>query len=161
MAKIDFTVESNRKIYEEEFERVVEKILTELGMQAESAAKKLCPVDTGLLRNSITFALAGESANIDSYESNKTHATTETTQKYKTAGKTVKQKTGKYTGKSPADKGSGVHSVHIGSNVEYAMAQEVGTTKSKPHSFLRPAINNNLDYFKNIVETELKNAMIE
>lgn len=28
-----------------------------MGMQAESAAKKICPVDTGRLRNSITYVL--------------------------------------------------------------------------------------------------------
>lgn len=143
LRSIDFTVESNRKKYEEEFEKVVEKILTELGMQAESAAKKLCPVDTGLLRNSITWAIAGESANISSYK-----AQTGSGQ-------------GTYSGDSPEVKGQ--HAVHIGSNVEYAMVQEVGTIKHKDgfSPFLRPAINNNIEYFKNIIETELKNAVVD
>ena len=31
-----------------------------IGMTAERHAKKKCPVDTGRLRNSLTYALAGE-----------------------------------------------------------------------------------------------------
>lgn len=137
--KIDFTVESNRKLYEEEFERVVEKILTQLGMQAESAAKKLAPVDTGLLRNSITWAIAGEPANADSYKADSGDAQ------------------GTYSGNSPEVKDQ--HAVHIGSNVEYAMIQETGSSKTKAQPFLRPAINENIDYFRNLVESELKNAL--
>lgn len=34
--------------------------LTAIGMKAETYAKEDCPVDTGRLRNSITFAIAGE-----------------------------------------------------------------------------------------------------
>lgn len=33
-----------------------------VGMQAESHAKELCPVKTGLLRNSIAYAIGGEAA---------------------------------------------------------------------------------------------------
>ena len=40
----------------------IETALTECGMDAESYAKKECPVDTGRLRNSITFSTeVGES----------------------------------------------------------------------------------------------------
>lgn len=34
--------------------------LEEIGLVAEGAAKRLCPVDTGRLRNSITHALIGD-----------------------------------------------------------------------------------------------------
>jgi HK97 gp10 family phage protein len=34
--------------------------LEEIGLVAEGAAKRLCPVDTGRLRNSITHALRGD-----------------------------------------------------------------------------------------------------
>lgn len=139
MAKIDVTVESNKKVYEEEFEAACERILTMLGMEAETAAKKLAPVDTGLLRNSITFAIAGEEANIASYHADR-------------GGET-----GSYEGSSPQTPGS--HSVHIGSNVEYAMAQEVGDFRDGPHAFLRPAINNNTARFKEIIKEELSKTL--
>ena len=38
----------------------VEAALEEIGIVAEGAAKRLCPVDTGRLRNSITHALMGD-----------------------------------------------------------------------------------------------------
>lgn len=37
----------------------ITKALEEIGLVAEGAAKRLCPVDTGRLRNSITHALMG------------------------------------------------------------------------------------------------------
>ena len=42
-----------------------------IGMTAERHAKKKCPVDTGRLRNSITYALAGEETHVKSYKANK------------------------------------------------------------------------------------------
>ncbi len=38
----------------------LEAALEEIGLVAEGAAKRLCPVDTGRLRNSITHALMGD-----------------------------------------------------------------------------------------------------
>lgn len=40
----------------------LEAALEEIGLVAEGYAKKLCPVDTGRLRNSITHALMGDDA---------------------------------------------------------------------------------------------------
>ena len=137
----DVRVESNKDQYEEEFLLTVQKILTMLGMECESAAKRLAPVDTGLLRNSITYALAGETAAQSTYKADRGDGA------------------GRYNGNSPKDTGNGVHSVHIGTNVEYAMAQEVGNFRDGSHAYLRPAVNNNIPHFKQIVEDELKKAM--
>ena len=50
--------------------------------------------------------------------------------------------------------------VYVGSNVEYAPYQEFGTYKMPAANggtgFLKPAIMNHLDEFKNIMETVLK-----
>ncbi len=46
--------------------------------------------------------------------------------------------------------------VHIGTNVEYAPYQELGTRFQPGTPFLRPAIENRLDEYKQIVEEELK-----
>ena len=142
MANIsEVKLESNKKVYLEAFEEVVDKILTMIGMEAETAAKMLAPVDTGLLRNSITWAIGGQAANINSYKAS--------------TSKSGKKSTGEYSGTAENDK-DGEHSVHIGTNVEYAMVQETGTFKDGPHAFLRPAINDNIDHFRDIVEGELK-----
>lgn len=142
MAKkeIDVTFHSNKKEYEEALEEVAEKVLTMWGMEAETAAKKRAPVDTGLLRNSISWAVAGESVHTPNYKASQGNGQ------------------GSYSGKAPDDPGGARH-VYIGSNVEYAMAQENGNFKDGPHAFLRPAIDENREHFKNILETELKNAM--
>ena len=137
----DVEVESNKEQYEEEFLLTVQKILTMLGMECSTAAQDLAPVDTGLLQNSITYALAGETAAQSTYKADHGDGS------------------GRYSGNSPRDTGNGVHSVHIGTNVEYAMAQEVGNFRDGSHAYLRPAVNNNIPHFKRIVEDELKKAM--
>lgn len=158
MAKdnIEVTVHSNRKEYEAALEEIAEKVLTMWGMQAESAAKKRAPVDTGLLRNSITWAVAGQSPDIEVYSSGGAKTKTATTADGKKVA--VKVKTGMYKGKAQSDPGGARH-VYIGTNVEYAMAQETGNFKDGAHAFLRPAIDENRGYFKKILEEELKNAL--
>lgn len=126
-----------------------EKILTMIGIKAEKYAKALCPVGTsestgvkgyrgGTLRNSITFNVEWE---------------------------------GKQAG------------LMVGTNVEYAPFVELGTLGGfeglppewesfeaspskgikhgkgiKARHFLRDAIQNHLDEYKTIIESELKNA---
>ena len=46
--------------------------------------------------------------------------------------------------------------VYIGTNVEYAPYQELGTRFQPGTPFLRPAIDNHLDEYKQIVEEGLK-----
>lgn len=47
-------------------------------------------------------------------------------------------------------------SVYVGTDCEYAQYVEEGTSRSKPHPYLRPAVENHLDKYKAIVEKELK-----
>lgn len=51
-------VEDNRKTVESGIQSAVLRALEEIGLLAEGYAKKLCPVDTGRLRNSITHAVS-------------------------------------------------------------------------------------------------------
>lgn len=51
-------VEDNRKAVESGMRSAVLRALEEIGLLAEGYAKKLCPVDTGRLRNSITHAVS-------------------------------------------------------------------------------------------------------
>lgn len=88
-------------------------ILETCGLVAENYSKRLCPVDTGRLRSSITHA-------VDMSE----------------------------------------QSVEIGTNVEYAAAQEFGdyTHKVGQSPYLRPAIADHIDQYKEIIEYGLQNA---
>lgn len=90
-----------------ELRLAIHRALVTIGIVAEGYAKRLCPVRTGRLRNSITF----------------------------------------YTDDD---------TVTIGTNVEYAQCVEEGTSKQKAQPYLRPAVENHLDKYQEIVEKELK-----
>lgn len=138
---IKVNVTSNKKEYEKALGQVAESVLTMWGMQAESAAKRLCPVDTGLLHNSITWALAGQTTHITEYQDD--------------AG----EQSGFYSGQAQADKGGPRH-VYIGTNVEYAIYQELGTVNMPGgNPYLGPAIEQNVGYFRSILEGELKKVL--
>ena len=141
MADIEVTIKSNRKEYERALEEVAERVLHMWGGEGARATSDIAPYDTGLLRNSITYALAGEKAEKSSYKDD------------------VGKKTGMYSGTSDADKSGAIRSVHIGTNVEYAMSQEVGNFKDGPHAYLRPGIESQREHFKEILQGELEKAM--
>ena len=116
-----------------------------IGITAEGDAKKNITaagaVDTGRLRNSITYALAGEEAHVKSYKANK-------------GGKD--RETYTYNGTAEGEKGSGVY---IGTNVEYAPGIELGThRKAGAVHFLQDAATNHTDEYKRLMEDSMKNA---
>ena len=116
-----------------------------IGMTAEGHAKKKITaagaVDTGRLRNSITYALAGEETHVKSYKANK-------------GGK--ERETYTYDGTAEGKKGSGVY---IGTNVEYAPGIELGTHRSAGAvHFLQDAATNHTDEYKRLMEESMKNA---
>ena len=111
-----------------------------IGMTAERHAKKKCPVDTGRLRNSITYALAGEETHVKSYKANK-------------GGKD--RETYTYDGTAEGEKGSGVY---IGTNVEYAVFVENGARCRTAVHFLQDAATGHTDQYKKLMEDSMKNA---
>lgn len=116
-----------------------------IGLAAERHAKKKITeakaVDTGRLRNSITYALAGEETHIKSYKADK-------------GGKD--RETYTYDGTADGKKGSGVY---IGTNVEYAPGIELGTHRSAGAvHFLQDAVANHSDEYKKLMEDSMKNA---
>lgn len=118
----------------------LERALEEIGLQAERGVKERLTsqgqVDTGFLRNSITYAISGEGAATSSYKADK--------------GKGNKPpKSNTYQGTAPKDKDK---SVYVGTNVEYAMYVE------DRKSYLRDGVTAQNEVFKNIIEYELKNA---
>lgn len=52
--------QNNVSVIQEAIRHTVATALEEIGLVAEGAAKRLCPVDTGRLRNSITHAFVKE-----------------------------------------------------------------------------------------------------
>lgn len=131
MANIEVSLKANNTAeIKEALGEAVQKALTEIGMQVENYATLLCPVDTGRLRGSITFATA---TNQDS-----TREPAESTDGVQ---------------ETPDE-----NSVVIGTNVEYAAYVEMGTSKSSPQPFLEPAVTGHVDEYQQIVEECLHNA---
>ena len=110
-----------------------------IGGAAEGYAKALAPVDTGLLRNSITHALGGGSTAISEY----------------TDDNVVKK--GSYDGIMPEDE-HGQVTVYIGTNVQYAPYQELGAPNAHvpAHPFLRPSVENHTNEYKSVLEQILR-----
>lgn len=133
----NFKMTSHKNEVLDELDLKIEIALEKIGLRAETHAKEKCTVDTGLLRNSITHALDGESTAISEYKDN--------------AGK---QK-GAYRGNAPKES-SGKRVVIIGTNVEYAPYVEYGTSKQKAQPYLKPAVTNHVDEYKKIVKSTLK-----
>ena len=104
-------IHDNSKEVSEDIKAALLRGLETCGLVAEGYAKKLAPVDTGNLRNSITHTVDEEEP-----------------------------------------------SAYIGTNVEYAPYQELGTIHMKAQPFLKPAVSANANTYRKIIENELKNG---
>lgn len=145
--------DNTAEIIKEKDEAVL-RALEAVGIQAEGYAQLLVPVDTGLLRNSITHAIAGGKPALGQYKSNESHATTKATEKAGTAGKAVSPQTvGSYTVSTPKTEHP---AVYVGTNVEYAPYVEYGTRKMKKQPFLEPGIMGHMDEYQRIFEKYLE-----
>lgn len=128
-------VHSRMSEHDKAFEKAVEKALELVGGQAERFAKEtisdMGAVDTGLLRNSITWALDGSPANISGYNADKGDGS------------------GSYSGNAPSDDG-GTRSVYIGTNVYYAPYVEYGTHKMQARPFMASALSGHQSDFEEL-----------
>ena len=132
----------NSKEYKELLMQAIRRGLRTIGMRAETHAKENCPVDTGYASNSITYALAGESAAISSYKADR--------------GKNGKPpRTGKYSGTMGNTEDN---YVVIGSNVEYFPFIEEGARGRKARHTLRKAATDHKDEYKQLLTDSIKNA---
>ena len=132
----------NSEEYKELRDAAIRRGLRAIGMTAETHAKSNCPVDTGYARNSITYALAGESANISYYEADRDKN-----------GKPPK--TGEYRGTLGEIEDN---YVAIGSNVEYFPFIEEGARGREAHHTLRKAATDHKDEYKQLLTDSIKNA---
>ena len=132
----------NSKEYKDLLNQAIRRGLRTIGMKAETHAKENCPVDTGYARNSITYALSGESANTSSYKANR--------------GKNGEPpKTGEYRGTlGKIDD----NYVAIGSNVEYFPFIEEGARGRQALHVLRKAATEHREEYENLMKDSIKNA---
>ena len=133
----------------QEMQKRVRTALTAIGIQTATAAREEIQrspsrIDTGLLRNSITHALDGESTAISSYSADRPS---------KYTGK--KPPDGSYSGTMPKEP-QGRQAVYIGTNVKYAIYVHDGTDlPMAPNRFLKKAVENNIGEINDIIKQEL------
>ena len=138
-------IENHRDEVERAINQALERALEGVGVAVEREAKKEIRgdygeperIDTGLLRNSIAYALSGKPASISTYTSDN------------------KTKSGSYSGVAPDD---GDKAVFIGTNVEYGIYVHEGTVRMSPNRFLKNAVERNTDQIKEYIEDALKNG---
>lgn len=139
MANIDITITGSKDEILSALKKNIEKGLKAVGSAAEGYAKEDCPVDTGRLRNSITFAVGDyqSPANTNKHPSGQTNAEPED-----------------YELNSEPDE----NMLYIGTNVEYAPAVEYrdATHKTGKAHFLRDSIAKHSKEYKAILEAALK-----
>lgn len=123
--------------------KAIDKALRLVGGQAERFAKEtisnMKAVDTGFLRNSITWAIDGSEPNITRYKDD--------------AG----EQKGQYEGSVPASDDENVRSVYIGTNVYYAPYVELGTTRMQARPFLSSTIQSHAKDFEALFREAFSN----
>lgn len=135
---MNWTMKDNTDEVLSALEKAKKRGLEAIGLKAEGHAKKNeTAVDTGLLRNSITYAVSGKSANIKAYKSDDG------------------SKSGTYEGQAPEEKEK---AVYIGTNVEYAPYIELGARGKQGLHFLQRAATEHTEEYKNILKESLENA---
>ena len=130
MATVDIT--DNSAEVKAALEQAKARALEIIGGKIESYAKGLVPVDTGALRNSITHAVDGDTVIAGSAILYAPYVELGTGKDYSPPPEWIENN---------APRGAGIISRSV-----------------KPRPYLRPAVENHIDEYKNVMETELKNA---
>lgn len=142
-------------------EYAAEKALDAAGMQAATLAKRELQknperIDTGLLRNSITWAVGGKPAAISSYSADgpSKHMNEDSVWSILQA---ARPSSGSYSGAAPADTNK-TRSVYVGTNVEYAIYVHEGTKRMTANHFLKNAISKNRGELSEIMKRILQSG---
>ena len=130
MATVDIT--DNSAEVRAALEQAKARALEIIGGKIESYAKGLVPVDTGALRNSITHAVDGDTVIAGSAILYAPYVELGTGKDYSPPPEWMENN---------APRGAGIISRSV-----------------KPRPYLRPAVENHIDEYKNVMENELKNA---
>jgi HK97 gp10 family phage protein len=150
---LKFEITDNSETFIEEKDEAIKRALEKIGITAEAYAKLKCPVDTGLLRNSITHAVGGDTISVSyraKYGSNRSKKGNRLSATSKNAGTVA---VGRYRGTIGE---SGDQCVYIGTNVEYAAYVEFGTSNTPAQPFLKPAVLDHMPLYRRIALAELK-----
>lgn len=136
--KVDY--KDNSKQILSALEKGKRNALTAIGATAETHTKDNITadelVDTGRLRNSITYA-TGDYSGIGTYSDNK----------------------GNSYGDAKARNKPKNDEVGIGTNVEYAAYTELGTEKITAHHYLKRAVTEHKDEYKKLTVQAVKSAI--
>jgi len=144
MATFVKIIENNKDQILGELDEAIDRALEAMGLEAEAFVKAACTaVDTGLLRNSITYALHGGPAATASYKADNPKPGTPSS--------------GSYSGVAPNEP----HTVFIGTNVEYAPYVEYGHRLPSGGQvpgvhFLQRGITGHMNVYKTLAEDALK-----
>lgn len=149
MSNMNFQLTDNTDEVLRALDENVEKALEMIGLQASGyAALNLEDnprrIDTGLLRNSITYAIAGQAPAKQTYSAD------------------TGDGSGRYQGKIA--KSEGEKSVYIGTNVEYASYVEYGAklpsgATMEANHFIKNAVTEHIDEYKDMMERGLKGEL--
>lgn len=159
----------NTEEAKQELEMRLTKALTAVGIQVSSAAKvelSKSPqrIDTGLLRNSITYALDGEGTAISGYSADKESRYNEDS--VWSILQAARPTSGSYAGTMPKEP-KGKRAVYVGTNVSYAIYVHEGTSggllkklfhkkdRMEANRFLKNAVTNNMSDIVGIIKQEL------
>lgn len=116
------------KVQAADFEQIAKRALTKIGAMLEDAAVALCPVRTGRLRGSITYAVQDYQDGVRS-EARQSDAVSRPRSSY---------------------------ICHVGTNVEYAPYVEYGTIYHGAQPYLRPAMDRGRKTAQQIFRDEMK-----
>ena len=145
MASVDIT--DNTAQFRDAAERAMARALELIGGKAETYAKQeitnVGAVDTGALRNSITHAVEGESVTVGSNMEYSPYIELGTGKDYSPPPEWMEAHGKRGKGRDKWFYQDAQGNWHIG-------------YPQKPRHFLRPAVENHLDEYKNIIENEMK-----
>jgi len=133
MADIEVEFTDNSGIVLLEMIKKKAKALEMVGLAAEGYAKRLCAVDTGRLRNSITHTTSTGNGSLPDPPARPEDSTP----------------------KGTPEKDA----VYIGTNVEYAPYVELGTVRTSAQPFLRPAAADHMEQYKSIIKRVMKDQL--
>lgn len=132
---VDFEIEDHTEEVLDGIEQAKVRALEKIGLVAEGYAKRLCTVDTGRLRNSITHATTTY-LGAGTYQDNK--------------GNTFNDATARGTPEKDT--------VYIGTNVDYAVYVEMGTVNTPAQPYLKPAAADHMEKYRSILKSELQGS---
>lgn len=164
----DVKITDNTDKFKAAMDDAVLTALEAIGIHIEGEAKRELEndprrVDTGLLRNSITHAVSGQPAAIQSYHAS--YGSNRIT-KGKNSGKRRSASAknagsvgvGFYSGNAPEEP-NGQEVVYVGTNVEYGVYVHEGTQRMTANRFLSNAVNRNKDQIGKYIEKSVKSSL--